>query len=345
MDKQNNMREQEEVLETKLSYFVSEMSDIKNKRIGLSKQISDYKSLGQMVQIFCTTLQEEKILPLLTESAARFIGRGSWKIRRNMQGDLFAKYIKRQKLPLMISDLSKDTRFSIEKPKFQSMIAIPLEIENDMWGMLEGTSPQPEIFSEADLRLLSILGGIASLALNNVFLYKRTQELAITDGLTGLYVQRYFKERLDEEIQRSNRHQLQLSVALIDIDHFKDINDTYGHMAGDAVLRQLSDLLRHRFRETDFLCRYGGEEFAVMMMQTDIREAFKVCESIRKAVETEKFFLPVESFKPVQARITVSVGVAKLAEKIEGNKELLSLSDEALYRAKSDGRNKVVISA
>jgi diguanylate cyclase (GGDEF)-like protein len=254
------------------------------------------------------------------------------------------KYVKKHSVPVIVNNFSTDHRFDVQRQKFRSAIAVPLEVNNTVIGMLECTAREEDVFDQGDLRLLSIIGGIASLALNNVNLYKKTQELAITDGLTGLYVQNYFKERLEEEVKMSKRHSLNLSVAIIDIDHFKRINDTYGHMVGDSVLRHLADILRHRFRETDFICRYGGEEFGVLMLQTDIKEALSVCEGIRKGTEEEKFFLPVESFKPVQEKLTISIGLAKLGVKITTGKALLEAADEALYEAKRNGRNRTEVS-
>ncbi|OGS17441.1 MAG: hypothetical protein A2219_07775 [Elusimicrobia bacterium RIFOXYA2_FULL_50_26] len=341
IDGQNRMRENEEVLETRRALLDSALNEMSKRKSTLERRIMDYRSLGRMVRDFSSTLAEDKVIPLIADTASKFIGRGVWKVKKSTHGDVVAQYIKKQKLPLIISDLSVDNRFHVERQRYASMIAIPLEVNNSFWGILEGMSQQPNVFDEGDLRLLSIIGGIASLALNNCVLYKHTQELAITDGLTGLYVQGYFKDRLQEEMLRSQRHRLPLTVAILDIDHFKDFNDTYGHIAGDAILRQLADLLRHRLRETDFVCRYGGEEFGIIMLQTDMREAYNVCDGIRLNVEAERFYLPVESFKPVQVRVTVSIGLAKLSGGITRENELIKIADEALYRAKTGGRNRV----
>jgi diguanylate cyclase (GGDEF)-like protein len=161
--------------------------------------------------------------------------------------------------------------------------------------------------------------------------------------LTGLYVQSYFKERLGEEILRSRSHRLPLSIAIVDADHFKLFNDTYGHIMGDVVLRQIASLLRSRLRETDLVCRYGGEEFGIIMMQTDRNEAYQVCEKIRALMEEERFFLPVESFHPVQVKVTVSVGIAVFDPQMDNEEVFLNRADTALYQAKSKGRNRVII--
>jgi diguanylate cyclase (GGDEF)-like protein len=340
---ENRKREEEEVLRSDKILLSSKIEDSRKRSSDLSQRITNYQSLGKMAHLLGQTLEEEKIIPLLGELAARFIGKGNWKVKQGAHTDIFAQYVKANNIPLIVSNLLMDTRFQIKHPRFLSLIAVPLEVNGKFWGIIKGAAAKDGYFDESDLRTLSVLGGIASLALNNAKLYQRTQDLSITDGLTGLYVQSYFKERLVEEITRSFSHNLPLSVAVIDIDHFKKVNDTYGHAAGDVVLRQVADILRHRFRETDFVSRYGGEEFGVVMPQTDPAEAFSVIEEIRKSIEAEKIFLPVESFHPVQIKITVSAGLASIREKHLNDEELFKLADNALYAAKSGGRNKTVI--
>jgi diguanylate cyclase (GGDEF)-like protein len=340
---QNRVREEEEILDTKITLLTSRVEENQKLCDNISQRISNYQLLGGMVQILGSTLDEEKIIPLVIDLARKFIGKGTWKIKRNLSSDTFTKHIKENSMPLIITDVQSDNRFYVTDPKFLSMIAVPLEINSKTWGVLMGESIQHNTFDESDLRLLSILGSITSLALNNAKLYEKTQELAITDGLTGLYVQSYFKERLSEEILRSQNHKLAMSAVIFDVDLFKKFNDTYGHAAGDSVLRQIANILRNCLRETDLISRYGGEEFAILMLQTEQNEAYHIAEIIRKNVEIERFYLPVESFQPVQVRVTISAGVAGLTAKTKTPEDLLHLADEALYKAKKNGRNKVEI--
>lgn len=339
----NRMREQEDVMDTKNTLYQSKIEENRTRRNNLHQQIANYQMLGKVIQMLETTLHEEKIVTMIVEIAAKFIGKGFWKIKFGTSNDVFAKYVAENEVALIVSDISSDDRFSVKSPRFASLIAVPLEVNDKYWGILVGTSEKPGGFDENDLRLLSIVGSIASLALNNAALYKKTQELSITDSLTGLYVQKYFKERLTEEILRSQKHNLPLSVAIMDVDHFKFFNDAYGHQAGDAVLRQISALLHRRLRETDLLSRYGGEEFGVIMLHTDIKEAQAVCEQIRKVVAQERFYLPVESFQPVQVRLTISIGLAGLNAKTTEKNALLKKADDALYDAKNRGRNKTMV--
>lgn len=339
--RQNRNRELREVLETKIAMLENKITQNERRKNDINQQIDNYQLLGRMAQLLGSTLQEDRIVQLISETASKFIGKGEWTVVKGSEQDEFSNFVETNNLALLVRNLQTDKRFFVEKTDLSSLIAVPLEVNSRFWGILKGTAPQADIFDESDLRLLSVLSGIASLALNNGSLYQKTQELAITDGLTGLYVQKYFKQRLEEEIHRSKRHKLPLAIAIIDIDFFKSFNDTYGHSAGDAVLRQISSYLRRRLRETDFISRYGGEEFAVIMLQTDIKEAVMVCEDIRRGIETERFFLPVESFQPIQVHVTVSMGIAGFNDRIESEEIFLGMADKMLYSAKTEGRNRI----
>ena len=166
---------------------------------------------------------------------------------------------------------------------------------------------------------------------------KRLELLSITDGLTKLHNHRYFQDELARNFEESQRYQRPLSLAMIDIDFFKKVNDTYGHAVGDDVLKRAAALYRESVRSTDLVARYGGEEFAVMMPETALVDAEAFAEKIRKLVEST----PMETqIGPLP--ITVSVGVASVPQtRIQSAKELIIAADKALYRAKKGGRNQV----
>jgi diguanylate cyclase (GGDEF)-like protein len=295
-----------------------------------------------MIQTFEASLDEREIIEKSGELASKFIGSGEWKLKKNVYGDVFAKYIKTSGMPLIITDFSVDRRFPMLQNKDVSVIAVPVDVNGAFWGILIGTASGKNAFHDSDLRFLSILSGIISAVLNNAYLYIKRQDLAITDGLTGLYTQSYFKERLKEEMKRARSNKVPLSVAVLDIDFFKKINDRYGHRSGDVILSQVAAILRGRFRETDLLSRYGGEEFGVIMLHTDDNEAAKILEEVRAGIEKERIFLPIESYSPIQVKITVSIGFAGLetggSSSVED--ELIKKADKALYKAKNSGRNR-----
>ena len=340
----NRMKEEYEILDRDITFKDSEIIENNKRTNAVIQQIESFQTMGRILQTFEASLDEHEIIEKSGELASKFIGSGNWKLKKNAQGDVFAKYIKTAGLPLIITDLSSDRRFPMTQNRYFSVIAVPVEVNGSFWGILRGTSPKKNAFDDADLRLLSILAGIVSAVLNNASLYQKIQSLAITDGLTGLYTQSYFKERIMGEIKRAKSNKVPLSVAIIDIDFFKKINDTYGHQAGDVLLSQVANLIRGRFRETDFIARYGGEEFGVIMLHTNEEEAKKVLEEVRTSIEKERFFLPVESYHPVQVKITASIGFVELEKgsALAIEDELIKKADKALYKAKESGRNCTV---
>jgi diguanylate cyclase (GGDEF)-like protein len=168
---------------------------------------------------------------------------------------------------------------------------------------------------------------------------KRLEELATTDGLTGLFNHRHFKGLLETEVNRSRRLDFPTSLVMLDVDHFKIYNDTHGHPAGDVVLRGVAELLRSRLRGTDVPCRYGGEEFAVILLDTGKQMAMAVAEEIRSRIEATPF--DGQESQPGGV-LSISVGVASFPDDAEDHAALLRAADEALYAAKRSGRNRVI---
>ena len=176
-----------------------------------------------------------------------------------------------------------------------------------------------------------------ALALRRLKLYKDIETLAITDGLTGAYTRRYFIERFDEEIKRASLRKSNLSLLMIDADHFKMINDQHGHLAGDQVLKEISNIIQENVREIDIVGRFGGEEFCVVLPDTDMGGARLVAERIRKSAE-KRLIKAYDS----ALRVTLSIGLAIYPSDGKLLEELMDKADWALYRAKSQGRNCVV---
>lgn len=169
------------------------------------------------------------------------------------------------------------------------------------------------------------------------YLYSETEYLSVTDGLTGLYNRRYFEHNVEREFLRTRRYSSDLSLAMIDIDHFKQVNDTYGHQFGDYVLKEISKIIADSFRKTDMMCRYGGEELAVILTETSDENALIPLERLRAKISEHLF-----SYNNETANITVSIGLGSYSKEMQSQTELIECADKALYRAKQDGRNKVV---
>lgn len=187
-----------------------------------------------------------------------------------------------------------------------------------------------------DLRLASIGSDLISLALGNTERFSQTEALAISDELTGIFTRGYFNERLLEEFRKARHNGRPFSLVILDIDHFKKVNDAHGHHIGDEVLRWLSRLLMAQARETDFVARYGGEEFVVIMPSTRGADAFRFTQRLVKTVAATPFRWGQKSIK-----VTLSAGVAALTADVANEEEMIRRSDEALYAAKKGGRNRV----
>ena len=193
-------------------------------------------------------------------------------------------------------------------------------------------------FSDDERELLEYLAVQAAASIENVLLHERAEHQAVTDGLTGLANRRYFEERLASEVERTRRFPAPLGLMMLDIDHFKRVNDRFGHQAGDDVLRVVADALALGARDIDTPARYGGEELAVLLPGADVAGAMIAAERVRIAIESLDTGVRDEHGAPV--RVTVSLGVAALGEGPTDGQELVAAADAALYRAKRAGRNR-----
>jgi diguanylate cyclase (GGDEF)-like protein len=192
------------------------------------------------------------------------------------------------------------------------------------------------VYTQDDLRLLNIISSLAAVSVENSMLYQRMNDLAITDGLTGLYVQRYFRERLDTELKRALSAKRKFSLLMIDLDHFKDTNDKYGHTAGDTLLVKIAQVLKNSVSPEHIVSRYGGEEFAIFLFETDKSQAAKIAENIRTIVARSVFTLRRQDL-----RITISVGISSFPDDGYLAQDLIKKADENLYKAKQGGRNRI----
>jgi len=219
-----------------------------------------------------------------------------------------------------------------------SQLTISLVVENvGEMALLAAATDDRRLALFGD-EVLGALQGHMQSALTNAHKYDAIRRQVVTDHLTGLYNRRYFTKRADEEVQRALRHQTPLSLLMADVDHFKLVNDTYGHATGDRVLQTVAAVIRDALRGTDICARYGGEEFAVLLPQTAGENAFSVAERIRVTLGQTRY---TGLGLPPDACVTISLGVATCPGDATGRDELLELADKALYRAKDAGRDKV----
>jgi len=190
--------------------------------------------------------------------------------------------------------------------------------------------------ADKDKETAVVLSHQFALALRRVKLYRHIEEIAITDGLTGLHTRRYFAQRFEEELARSQKRGIKLSVLMLDVDHFKSFNDQHGHLTGDRILSEVGRIIRESLREIDIAGRYGGEEFSAVLPDTDQKGAQFAALRIKDAVEAAL----IKAYD-VQVQVTVSIGIATFPTDAQKSNELLDKADWALYRAKKQGRNRI----
>ncbi len=247
-----------------------------------------------------------------------------------------------ERKPLLIDNVCSDKAIRCagmaeEAGSINSAIVAPLIIENRPLGVISLDSPHSKAFTEADLRLLISFGSTVTAVIGNAQLHASVQELAITDPLTNLYNRRGFFELGQREINRSNRTENELSVVLIDTDLLKKVNDTYGHSVGDQVLVSIAGHFRTNLRTTDIACRYGGDEFAILLPDTSVQTAIEVVDRLRCCISNT-----VIETTNGPLKVTISVGIASSSGGECNNLDmLLNQADQALYVSKQEGRNQV----
>lgn len=264
------------------------------------------------------------------------INEGLIECQRFQRGEGIAGRVLQEGTPIRVDDAEEEQSFQRgSSSHIRSLICVPLNVDDETIGVINiSNKADGGTFADEDEEILGALADQAAVAIARARLY----EAAITDGLTGLHVRRFTVHRLRQEAKRSLRYGPALSVILCDIDHFKRVNDTWGHLAGDRVLESVAEQIRTAVRQdVDIAGRYGGEEFLIVIPQTDLEGAGECAERLRMAIESTL----VEAGTEQPLKVTMSFGVAQLAEG-ETHRDLIGRADEALYKAKEGGRNKVV---
>jgi diguanylate cyclase (GGDEF)-like protein/PAS domain S-box-containing protein len=242
--------------------------------------------------------------------------------------------------PLIILDAEVDPRFENwgEAEEIHGWLGVPLFIHGVCIGFLTLDNHQVGAYDTDTAKLALVFANQAAIAIENARLFEQVQRLAVTDPLTNLHNRRYFFDIAHREMERARRYQSPLSLIMIDIDRFKEVNDTHGHLIGDMVLRQIADRLRGQLREIDVLCRYGGEEFVVLLPDTDLNAAYQVAERLRQAIVRT----PIQA-EDRHVQVTTSLGVAYMDGECHQIDDLIRYADQALYLAKSAGRNQSIL--
>jgi len=341
--------------------------EIKNS-IALQEKNMRYSSLGNILEEINSTLELDSVSEILATKVFSLIGKNKgvcllylideqtqklvlYKTKKGdkglvikaKEGNTLDFWVLRHVSPLLVEDIKNDFRFDLDKlmaidaRPVASLISAPFLIENRQLGILRLDSETPGFYSQDDLRFLASISDLGAVAIENSELFKRAQDLAIHDVLTGLYTKVYFMERFKEECKRVVSRGIPLSLLMLDIDFFKNYNDKFGHTAGDIVLKKLSRIITKSLSNLHpIISRFGGEEFCIAISGIDKKEAYKIGDSLRREIEDEKVVL-----RRSETHITTSVGLASLPIDGMDYEELIRKADKAMYEAKSKGRNQV----
>nr|HMN61199.1 sensor domain-containing diguanylate cyclase [Anaerolinea sp.] len=241
--------------------------------------------------------------------------------------------------PCLIDDLTQyNWRHVTDDAWARCYLGAPIRVEGKTVGFLSLMAARPGFFTAEQAERLMAFANQTAVALQKVRLIESLHRLATTDALTGLANRRHLLERAEREFEHARRYFEPISALMLDIDHFKQVNDTYGHAAGDEVLRTVAEVCAAALRKVDVIGRYGGEEFAALLPETRLHDAATVAERLALAVSD----LPFD----IQGRllhVTVSVGVAEAQGPGDTLARLIDRADQAMYRAKQAGRNRVVV--
>ncbi len=246
----------------------------------------------------------------------------------------------RRGLPHLVEDTEKGLVCKHIHPELlpQAYFCIPMVAQGEAMGVLYLSFPQKGQLKKAKQHLAVTVARQISLALANLKLHEKLQQQSIRDPLTGLFNRRYLEESLERELHRARRTEQPLGICMIDVDHFKNFNDTFGHEAGDAVLRELGLFLQQNIRGSDIACRYGGEELTLILPDASLEDTKKRAEYLRENVK----LLWLEHRRQPLGSITISIGVASFPQQGHSMEGLIRAADMALYRAKKEGRDRVV---
>jgi len=342
--------------------------DLKNQRV-FNERIGRFALLKDIIEDVAGDLRLESVVETILETAFTSIGKkrgncllylidhqrqrlvvfGSRKQDRNLiiktkEGDIFDSWVQRHTSSLLIEDTRRDFRFDPERIAgrksrvISSLISAPIKTEHRLLGILRLESPETSVYSQEDLRFLMTVCDLGAIALENARLFEKTQELAIHDGLTGLFTKGHFLEHFEAEYARALRDKGELSLLMMDIDFFKIYNDKYGHRVGDIVLKSIGKLATEFFRSCDATVgRFGGEEFCIALANITEDKAYRLAVDFCKKVKENKVVLRRED-----TGVTVSIGLASLSQKSSDAQELVFAADQALLEAKRRGKNRVV---
>ena len=345
-----------------------ENSLLKKELIQRTKELAFLINSGKALT---STLDFNKVLRIIIERAQRLIKCRTWSLllvnsnddnlrfvatkkgrntkaikRFNVKsGQGIAGWVAKNSRSVIIDDVRKDRRFKksvdqLSTFKTRSILCVPIINKKRVVGVLELINKNNGApFEEKEKQLLTQLVDQAAIALERSHLYQQMANLAITDDLTKLFNFRHLDQTLDREMTRCQRYGSPLSVIFFDMDYFKYVNDSHGHLMGSRVLVEVAEILLKSLRSVDIIARYGGDEFVVVLPETSVKTAKRIAKRLHRTIQAHKFL--TEDGVPFQ--MTASFGISGFPEHAETKRELIRLSDQAMYRAKNSGRNQICV--
>lgn len=344
--------------------------DSKHRLNELRRRLRELRVFNEIGKTLTSTLDLKEVLEIIMEKISALLQPKNWALLLTDEesNDLFFEIVvgevseknKNHRLkigegisglvaqtgePLLISNTSKDSRFSKQILTFHgrgpnSILCAPLVSKGNILGVIELINRRESGgFQPDDLTVLTTLADYAAIAIENARYVQRIQELSITDDVTGLYNSRHLHTILSREVARSKRHKLQFTLVFLDLDFFKRVNDTHGHLMGSRVLKETADVIRRMLRESDVAIRYGGDEFVLLLPETSKKGALILVRRLRLAVNKNRFLRD----KGLNIRITASYGIAEYPSDTTNKLHLIKLADQAMYRVKMSGRNNIAL--
>jgi diguanylate cyclase (GGDEF)-like protein len=306
----------------------------------LSRRLSELRAISEITEIIHSTLDFEQVGHLVLEIVSKVIdlpASGLFIIDKRRDETLYSASFGLARAD--VSRRSPDSFAPASQPVGEEMFACTTVLDRGhLMVVFCASGERLDRLGSEDRLVLAAVANDLTIAVENSELYKLTKTLAITDELTGLYNYRYMLQRLEDEIERARRFGRSLSMLMLDADDFKAFNDTHGHIAGDTALADLAATLRSSVRDIDVVCRYGGEEFAILLPETDAEGAFVAAEKVREAVAAHAF---ADADGARTQRITMSIGLSTFPRPAGDREALLRQADDALFIAKRSGRNRV----
>jgi diguanylate cyclase (GGDEF)-like protein len=259
-------------------------------------------------------------------------------------GEGIAGWVAQHGEPLLVPDVSQDPRFStrideMTRWKTRSILCVPLSSKNRVLGVIQLINVEMESFEKDQLMLLQAVADYAAIAIDNARAVEKIQELTITDDCTGLYNARHLYDSIEAEVNRSARFGYQFSVIFLDLDHFKLVNDSCGHLVGSRLLAEIGAAIKSRLRLIDYAFRYGGDEFVVLLPQTKKDSALVVARRLRDLLRSSSFHFD----QGVELNVRASMGVATYPEDALNSHDLIRQADEMMYTVKNSTRDAIAV--